>query len=91
MPLESTRRSSFGTPGIGRICIFSFLPMIKITKCTSNVIDYIEYSLRLLNWKFFAVVFVVVFNLTSNAILEQLALLVLHSDFSKALSLTFII
>ena len=57
--LESTGRSSFGTPGIGRIFL-KFLPTIKITKHTSKVIDYIEFSLRLLNMKCFAVVFVLV-------------------------------
>lgn len=36
---------------------FLILLMIKATKCTSNVIKCIEYSPRLLNFKFFAVFF----------------------------------
>ena len=52
------QESSFGTPARGWLLFFlKILLMIKATKCTSNVIKCIEYSRRLLNFKFFAVIF----------------------------------
>ena len=50
--------SSFGTPGRGWLLLFFIiLLMIRATKCTSNVIKCIEYSPILLNFKFFALIF----------------------------------